>query len=250
VTCEGTIYCPENMLCIPDLSHGLRFFNCNSPESTNFESIVHHARTTIAIKRVHLVSAIRVGGVKRLKALIGRATESRVTAEAEILSSTSHEVCEMRNGREIVRAYGSLRPIRLVVFFDSGKSNWKVLSIKKAYKRKILIEASGQSVEDDDAAFSVAPNLTLNAPGFGGSNIETLGWLAFGLVLQIAALVSPAIIMRRSQSPVSTYGCVCYTTGTVTIGLGLALWSRVSKVARLSWTLFQAPNKMSNAPRY
>ncbi|PGH10896.1 hypothetical protein AJ80_07339 [Polytolypa hystricis UAMH7299] len=42
-----------------------------------------------------VVSAIRVGGVGALKALIGRARESRATAEQELLTSTSDNVCEL-----------------------------------------------------------------------------------------------------------------------------------------------------------
>ncbi|KAI8649387.1 hypothetical protein NCS56_01486800 [Fusarium sp. Ph1] len=48
-----------------------------------------------------IVSAIRVGGGKRLKALIGRARESPSVAEQELLSSTSQSVCEMWNGQQI-----------------------------------------------------------------------------------------------------------------------------------------------------
>jgi hypothetical protein len=54
-----------------------------------------------------IVSAIRVGGPPWLKALIGRATENIASAELELLSSTSKEVCELWNGRDIVRCVGS-----------------------------------------------------------------------------------------------------------------------------------------------
>lgn len=58
-----------------------------------------------------IVSAIRVGGPQWLKAIIGRARESRAAAEAELMSSTSNEVCELWNGQQIVRVTGS-GPIR------------------------------------------------------------------------------------------------------------------------------------------
>ncbi|KAM6513874.1 hypothetical protein FALCPG4_015075 [Fusarium falciforme] len=54
-----------------------------------------------------VVSAIRVGGPTWLKAIIGRARENLAVAEAELMSSTSAEVCELWNGREIVRCMGS-----------------------------------------------------------------------------------------------------------------------------------------------
>ena len=58
-----------------------------------------------------IVGAIRVGGPSWLKAIIGRARESRAVAESELMSSTSNEVCELWNGQQIVRVMGE-GPIR------------------------------------------------------------------------------------------------------------------------------------------
>jgi hypothetical protein len=54
-----------------------------------------------------IVSAIRVGGPSWLKAVIGRARENLAVAEADLMSSTSKEVCELWNGQEVVRCMGS-----------------------------------------------------------------------------------------------------------------------------------------------
>ncbi|KAF4857780.1 Ankyrin repeat, PH and SEC7 domain containing protein secG [Colletotrichum siamense] len=54
-----------------------------------------------------IVGAIRVGGPSWLKAVIGRARENLAIAEAELMSSTSQEVCELWNGQEVVRCMGS-----------------------------------------------------------------------------------------------------------------------------------------------
>ncbi|KAH0524103.1 hypothetical protein TsFJ059_009013 [Trichoderma semiorbis] len=54
-----------------------------------------------------IVAAIRVGGPSWLKALIGRATENLAAAELELMSSSSNEVCELWNGRDVVRCAGS-----------------------------------------------------------------------------------------------------------------------------------------------
>ena len=59
-----------------------------------------------------VVGAIRVGGPPWLKAMIGRARESRAVVETELMSSTSNEVCELWNGKEIVRIMGAKGPIR------------------------------------------------------------------------------------------------------------------------------------------
>ena len=53
-----------------------------------------------------IVSAIRVGGPSWLKAIIGRARENFAVTEADLMSSTSEEVCELWNGREVVRCMG------------------------------------------------------------------------------------------------------------------------------------------------
>jgi hypothetical protein len=54
-----------------------------------------------------IVGAIRVGGPSWLKALIGRARENLAVAEAELMSSTSKDVCELWNGQAVVRCMGS-----------------------------------------------------------------------------------------------------------------------------------------------
>ena len=65
-----------------------------------------------------IVGATRVGGPSWLKAIIGRARESRAVAEAELMSSTSNEVCELWNGQEIVRVMGK-GPIREFIILMS-----------------------------------------------------------------------------------------------------------------------------------
>ncbi|KAF7542176.1 hypothetical protein G7Z17_g11812 [Cylindrodendrum hubeiense] len=67
-----------------------------------------------------IVSAIRVGGPSWLKAIIGRARESRAIPEAELMSSTSKEVCELWNGHEIVRVMGE-GPIREFIILEGGE---------------------------------------------------------------------------------------------------------------------------------
>ena len=54
-----------------------------------------------------IVGAIRVAGPRSLKSVIGRAREHKATAEVELMSSTSHDVCELWNGQAVVRMMGS-----------------------------------------------------------------------------------------------------------------------------------------------
>jgi hypothetical protein len=69
-----------------------------------------------------LVCAIRIGGPLWLKALVGRAKENRAAVEVEVMSSTSHEVCDIWNGRAIVRSMG--RPkLKQLLYSESEKLN-------------------------------------------------------------------------------------------------------------------------------
>lgn len=54
-----------------------------------------------------IVGAIRVGGAKWLKRLIGRARENFADVEIELMSSVSKEVCELWDGTSIVRSRGN-----------------------------------------------------------------------------------------------------------------------------------------------
>ncbi|KAI5806866.1 hypothetical protein BZA77DRAFT_229411, partial [Pyronema omphalodes] len=63
-----------------------------------------------------IVSAVRVGGPSWLRTLVGRARETRAAAEVELMSSTSHEVCEIWNGDAIVRVMGTPEIVELLYF--------------------------------------------------------------------------------------------------------------------------------------
>ena len=71
-----------------------------------------------------IVAAIRVGGPSWLRAVVGRARENRATAEVELMSSTSHEVCELWNGQGIVRTMG--RPqVQQIIYLPGMKDDHK-----------------------------------------------------------------------------------------------------------------------------
>lgn len=67
-----------------------------------------------------IVSAIRVGGPSWLKALVGRARENLAAAEVELMSSTSNEVCELWNGRQVVRCMGSAPVVEFMCLLPAG----------------------------------------------------------------------------------------------------------------------------------
>ncbi|KAL9029718.1 MAG: hypothetical protein Q9196_002069 [Gyalolechia fulgens] len=68
-----------------------------------------------------VVSAIRVCGTPSLRAFIGRAQEGGGSAEAELCSSTSREVCELYNYGGIARVFG--RPKLLEIVHDQHATN-------------------------------------------------------------------------------------------------------------------------------
>lgn len=78
-----------------------------------------------------IVGAIRVGGPSWLKTIIGRARENRAVAEAELMSSTSHEVCELWNGQEVVRVMG-VGPIREFIILMAEENADNGNQLKKA----------------------------------------------------------------------------------------------------------------------
>ncbi|OAQ60220.2 ankyrin repeat protein [Pochonia chlamydosporia 170] len=68
-----------------------------------------------------IVSAIRVGGPRWMKAIIGRARENLSTAEIELMSSTSKEACELWNGHNLVRCPGSGQIWQFICLVPKGE---------------------------------------------------------------------------------------------------------------------------------
>ncbi|KAG5655398.1 hypothetical protein KAF25_000647 [Fusarium avenaceum] len=62
-----------------------------------------------------IAGAIRVQGDYLLRAFIGRARENYAAAEIDYLSSTSNEVCELFNGKGIIRTMGTPTVAQLIV---------------------------------------------------------------------------------------------------------------------------------------
>ena len=69
-----------------------------------------------------IVAAIRVGGHSSLRAVVGRAQENRAAVEMELMSSTSHEVCELWNGRGIIRTMGKPE-VRQIVYLEGRRKD-------------------------------------------------------------------------------------------------------------------------------
>ncbi|RYP73985.1 hypothetical protein DL771_003296 [Monosporascus sp. 5C6A] len=83
-----------------------------------------------------IVGAIRVGGPSWLKAIIGRARENRAVAESELMSSTSHEVCELWNGQQIVKVMGPTT-MRERIFGPQQRQKTKKGPSEKEVKKEV-----------------------------------------------------------------------------------------------------------------
>ncbi|OJD30013.1 mfs general substrate transporter [Diplodia corticola] len=149
-----------------------------------------------------IVSAIRVSGPKRLKAIVGRARESLATAEAELLSSTSQNVCEMWDGNQVVRAIGKPQGMQhLVVLKDKIGNNdrgidpeLRILDFQSAFGLGIFspprLAYQRQIFEEQPP-----PNITLNTADSTLSDTELWFWAIVGTILQVTALVVPALVV-------------------------------------------------------
>lgn len=86
-----------------------------------------------------IVGAIRVGGPIWLKAIIGRARENRAAAEVELMSSTSHDVCELWNGQSIVRMMGSPPILELIYLHERhGENDCGLFTLEEAERSGLL----------------------------------------------------------------------------------------------------------------
>ncbi|KAF3054087.1 hypothetical protein E8E11_011412 [Didymella keratinophila] len=73
-----------------------------------------------------ITGAIRVQGSTIAKSFIGRDRENRALAEIELMSSTSKEVCELFNGKSIIRAMGRPKLAQMLVYpleYEKAKDN-------------------------------------------------------------------------------------------------------------------------------
>lgn len=177
-----------------------------------------------------VVSAIRVCGTPSLRAFIGRAQEGGGSAEAELCSSTSREVCELYNCGGIARVFG--RPKLLEIVHDQDATNndfyqrskelpsagiysfetyckqpgqeWHERISKKARFKSAEDGNSATSESDDEKTilsdagqqrqrFAPNPNLSLNV----GIKPRSRGWFiaaaTTGILLQAAVLIWASI---------------------------------------------------------
>ncbi|KAI5850854.1 hypothetical protein BZA05DRAFT_353744 [Tricharina praecox] len=188
-----------------------------------------------------IVGAIRVGGPSWLKALIGRARENRATVEVELMSSTSHEVCELWNGQGIIRTMG--RPeIKQIIYLksadgtDTGET-FGLHTVESAMQAGHL-EARAPDLNNVRLASNIggpqaAPSISLNL--HGGNKVSELYAAAIcGLVLQVGVLFYcgalvylPALLEKLPKDGVGSWPFPVLATGTIALFIGMFLCSGI-----------------------
>lgn len=199
-----------------------------------------------------VAGAIRVGGASWLKRLVGRARENNITAEIDLMSSVSQEVCELWNGKSIVRSTG--RPeVKQIIHFpaeegdispesfitvdtlksdamnteaDNSENKTTVDTDNKGDTESGIPEKSVHPTDYKD----IPPNISLNIHG-GSKPIELWVCAITATILQIAVLVWSAFTAyssyARKRSSLTgikpSIGFPLQVAGTVLLTCGLYL---------------------------
>ncbi|KAF8246995.1 hypothetical protein K440DRAFT_521009, partial [Wilcoxina mikolae CBS 423.85] len=194
-----------------------------------------------------IIAAIRVGSPSWLRAVVGRARENIATVELELMSSTSHEVCELWNGQGIVRTTGRPEVQQIIYLEDQkGEDTFGLHTVESAMKAGLLraertyIEYLGKSAFNGDpppdtAPQESAPNISLNLHD-GSKSGELYTAALCGIILQFGMLVfcgfsiyHPKFSQRfpKNSRPVQGYAFPIMALGTILLMVGMLICSAV-----------------------
>lgn len=166
---------------------------------------------------------------------LNRARESLAVAEQELLSSTSDNVCEMWSGTDIVRQLGKPKSMELILVKDKNSHLPKIIALNDAIdheymrlknKNKPILATTPRILA------SQPPNIALNSEGSSSLKKELWWWAFIGIILQLAAIVFPALAtyfweFSKADSDVQDYAYPCFTAGTLAVVFGVILCSHV-----------------------
>ncbi|KPM42985.1 hypothetical protein AK830_g3571 [Neonectria ditissima] len=211
-----------------------------------------------------IVSAIRVGGPSWLKAIIGRARENLAVPEAELMSSTSKEVCELWNGREIDTITAGMKPdafpkVTVKTLEEAVKEGYLTdldshvdldgISQHSSSHFSTCLPSSrhpssidSRAERGDNPASEIiivgnksghAPNISLNCHSQLGRG-ELRGAAVIGSILQLGVLVYaglatyyPVLKFPKGENPVAAYAFPSTAAGTLILAMGLLLCAHV-----------------------
>ncbi|KAM0283933.1 hypothetical protein ACHAO9_009459 [Fusarium lateritium] len=177
-----------------------------------------------------VVSAIRVCGSPSLRAFIGRAQEGGGSAEAELCSSTSRDVCELYNNGGIARVFG--RPKILEIVYDPINQGFEN-GTAGIYTFRNYLQAGGAKEWDfkgdgENQKSAPSPNLSLNIGIKRKSRAIFLAVAILGTALQLGVLIFASIatyILRwdKEGKQPESYACPLIILGTVLLFCGIFL---------------------------
>ncbi|KAF6816667.1 ankyrin repeat domain-containing protein 28 [Colletotrichum sojae] len=185
-----------------------------------------------------LVSAIRVCGSPSLRAFIGRSKEGAGPVEAELLSSTSRDVCELYNGGSITRVLG--RPKILEVVLDPNAPDHDFTGPRARsgiFMFRDFVETERGRMEWRSRELKYiweypprgkAPNLSHN---IGTKRLNywwfvlaaTVGFVLQGGVLALAVVATYHLKWEKEGSQPPAYACPMAVVGTVLVCGGVFL---------------------------
>ncbi|PTD10219.1 putative uncharacterized transporter, partial [Fusarium culmorum] len=193
-----------------------------------------------------IVSAIRVGGPTWLKALIGRSRENTSAVEMELMSSTSHETCELWNGSDV--EFICLIPREGI----ENTTSIRIMRLKEAVDKKLVQEQNPCSTDEETPKTTPAPhvfasdiiilrNTTVEAPNITLNRCHKVdrGHLhlaaGFGVILQLGVLVYfgfiayfPSLRFNKDDKHVEGYAFPFSSGGTIILVLGMLLCAHVA----------------------
>ncbi|KAF1955290.1 hypothetical protein CC80DRAFT_391897, partial [Byssothecium circinans] len=188
-----------------------------------------------------LVSAIRVGGSRRLKAVVGRSRESRAKVEAELMTSTSDEVCELWDGREIVRVVGVADSKDFLVHLQQ-----KQAGIPPRRKQWTFPTFGYYNHRDGP------PNLSLNLLASTPGRSEKFLWVCFSIAAQYSTLILPAhwiyqFNWRNDGDLGQSYAYPLYSVGCIFVFFGVIYYSRIIEAQSLKMKIIDLPVNRNHA---
>lgn len=212
-----------------------------------------------------IVAAIRVAGSSALQAIIGPAKETRGDVEADLMSSTSTDVCELWSGEGVVRVIGTPKVLQLVNRWseegDSGATSHfdlkaGILNFQdKAAETKFYTMPEPSDSDDSDPDISSAPqdrtfdspeyrdierwlvsnnppNLSLNLSITPRSTVQMASLIIVGIIVQgsvhvLAAVSQYNLHLPKNDSSIPGYAFPVFLFGTLILAVGVFLCATV-----------------------
>ncbi|KAH6954804.1 hypothetical protein DER45DRAFT_316028 [Fusarium avenaceum] len=200
-----------------------------------------------------IVSAVRVYGNPSLRAFIGRAKEGQGNIEAELLSSTSRDVCELFNNGGIARVIGCPKILEFVHDPDAPAGEFRsphgtagITTFEDYCKTENCREEwtlqKDQSIEDTYFPPNLSHNVGIVRPDeWWFKAVAILGIVMQSGVLAFAACATYIFRWEKDGKQPSEYACPMAITGTVLVCFGVFLSAVV--VGESTWETTYSRNE-------